>query len=129
MATQTLSFVSFRGGLWSGTLVASGGAASDDPEVIVRSPDGADRPAQVASRADALGAWDVTFSVAADDLNQGVCTYLILDSASGDVLDRFVLIAGKPADEDLIAEVALLRAELDVLKAALRGHVRDTTTG
>lgn len=42
--------------------------------------------------------------------------------ASGEVLDRITLMSGAPLDEDIRAEVALLRDELEMLKRAFRRH-------
>ena len=56
-------------------------------------------------------------------LNEGVQTILV---RSGEVtLAQFTLVAGQPVDEDLRAELSLLRAELDLLKRAFQRHVRE----
>jgi hypothetical protein len=57
-------------------------------------------------------------------LNDGVQTVLL--KAGGEVLASFTLIAGVPLEEDLRAEISLLRAELDLLKKAFRRHVAET---
>ena len=46
--------------------------------------------------------------------------------AGGEVLASFTLVAGVPLEEDLRAEISLLRAELDLLKKAFRRHVTET---
>lgn len=56
-------------------------------------------------------------------LNEGVQTVLL--RAGGEVLASFTLIAGVPLEEDLRAEISLLRAELDLLKQAFRRHVAE----
>ena len=56
-------------------------------------------------------------------LNEGVQVFLV--QAGGTVLGRFTLIAGEAAEGDIRAELALLRAELDLLKRAFRRHVRE----
>ncbi|MDA8740151.1 hypothetical protein N9M73_03340 [Rhodobacteraceae bacterium] len=43
-----------------------------------------------------------------------------------EVLARFTLIGGDLVDQDLRAEIDLLRAELDLLKRAFRRHCADT---
>jgi hypothetical protein len=42
---------------------------------------------------------------------------------TGAVLDRVTLLAGDALDEDIRAEVVLLRDELEMLKRAFRRHV------
>lgn len=51
---------------------------------------------------------------------------VVLLQLGGEVLARITLIAGLPPDEDLRAEVSLLRAELDLLKRAFRRHCAET---
>ena len=44
----------------------------------------------------------------------------------GVVRGQFTVIAGVPLDEDVRAEISLLRAELDLLKRAFRRHCAET---
>ena len=44
----------------------------------------------------------------------------------GTVLDRITLMAGAALDEDIRAEIALLRDELELLKSAFRRHCAET---
>ena len=57
-------------------------------------------------------------------LSEGVQTVLL--RLGGEVLTQITLIAGLPSDEDLRAEVSLLRAELELLKRAFRRHCAET---
>lgn len=54
----------------------------------------------------------------------GVNTFVL--SAAGESFGNFTVIAGELAADDLRAEVALLRSELDMLKRAFRRHLRET---
>ena len=56
-------------------------------------------------------------------LNEGVQTFVV--QAGGERLAQFTLIAGQPLEEDIRAEVSLLRAELDLLKRAFQRHLRE----
>jgi hypothetical protein len=56
-------------------------------------------------------------------LNEGVQTFVV--QAGGERIAEFTLVAGQPLDEDIRAEVSLLRAELDLLKRAFQRHVRE----
>ena len=53
-------------------------------------------------------------------LEDGVQRIILVESTTDTILDSFTLILGNSDAEDLRAEVALLRAELDLLKKAFR---------
>jgi hypothetical protein len=71
----------------------------------------------------AAGRFAVRVPIPAWVLNEGVQTILV--QAGGARLAVITLVAGEPLDEDIVAEVSLLRAELDVLKRAFQRHVRE----
>jgi hypothetical protein len=48
-----------------------------------------------------------------------------LVQSDGVTLAQFTLVAGQAPDQDLRAELNLLRAELDLLKRAFQRHVRE----
>lgn len=56
-------------------------------------------------------------------LNEGVQTFVV--RSGGETVAQFILIAGQPLDEDIRADLSLLRAELDLLKRAFQRHVRE----
>lgn len=75
------------------------------------------------------GEWHVTARLPAEVLNAGAAAVMLVgDEATGDEpvdpgalrLATLPLIAGEAAGEDLRAELALLRAELDLVKRELR---------
>jgi hypothetical protein len=68
------------------------------------------------------GAWRVRVAVPPAAISDGVQTFLVTDADRGDILTSFNLVAGEPLAEDLRAEIALLRAELEMLKQAFRRH-------
>jgi hypothetical protein len=57
-------------------------------------------------------------------LSEGVQTVLL--KVGEEVLAHFTIVAGVPLEEDLRAEIGLLRAELDLLKRAFRRHCAET---
>lgn len=67
-----------------------------------------------------LGFWDVTLPVPAAVLSDRVQTILLRDAESGRTLARLSVAAGEALADDLAAEVAALRAEIEVIKAVLR---------
>lgn len=64
------------------------------------------------------GAWSVTADLPAHVIEEG--THSLLLVAGDKVLARLTLVAGTAAGDDLLAEVAQLRAELDLLKREFR---------
>jgi hypothetical protein len=58
-------------------------------------------------------------------LSDGVQVVALRSTVTGTTLDRVTVQAGEILDEDLHAEIALLRDELELLKKAFRQHVRE----
>ena len=58
-------------------------------------------------------------------INEGLQTFIVSDK-NGHKLAHFTLLAGDALADDLRAEIALLRAELDMLKSAFRTHCAQT---
>lgn len=72
------------------------------------------------------GEWVLRIALPPSVLTDGVQTVLISDARSGEVLGKVGLICGDALDEDIRAEMDLLRAELDLLKRAFRRHCVET---
>lgn len=71
--------------------------------------------------------WAVRIPIPVDLIGDGAQTLLIFDKDTGETLDSFTIIAGDAVSDDIRAEVALLRAELDLVKRAFRRHCVETT--
>ena len=69
------------------------------------------------------GRFAVRVPIPAWALNEGVQAIVV--QAGGARLAVITLVAGEPPEDDLRAEVSLLRAELDLLKRAFQRHVRE----
>jgi hypothetical protein len=125
MTAYTLTKTRFLEGVWEGLLVAEIPNAPP-PEVAVTV---LDKPVRgvVMSDAGEPGRWVIEVPVPLEAVGEGVKTFLIRDSASQEVLEKFTLIAGDVLGDDIRAEVDLLRAELDMLKRAFRRHCVETT--
>ena len=72
------------------------------------------------------GTWHVAVAIPAQVLADGVQTFVIRDRETGAMLASFAIVTGQPLEDDLRAEISLLRAELDMLKGAFRRHCRNT---
>lgn len=70
--------------------------------------------------------WQVSAEIPKQFLTDGVQTFLLVLAGDSEILDRFSVITGEPLEEDLRAEIELLRAELDMLKRAFRRHCIET---
>jgi len=77
----------------------------------------------------APGRWPVAMPIPAELLSDGVQTFLVRDARTGELLGHFAIVAGEALDQDLRAEIDLLRAELDMLKRAFRRHCVETGGG
>lgn len=70
--------------------------------------------------------WEVTAEIPQEFLMDGVQTFLFVFEGQTEILDRFSIITGEPLEEDLRAEIQLLREELDMVKRAFRRHCIET---
>jgi hypothetical protein len=80
----------------------------------------------VQPRPDDPGTHAVRLPIPAEALSEGVQTFLFRDKATGETLQHFTIVTGVAMEEDIRAEVDLLRAELDMLKRAFRRHCLET---
>ena len=70
------------------------------------------------------GKWHLRLPLPVELLSDGVQTFLV--QQAGETVGRFSIVTGVPLEEDLRAEIDLLRAELDMLKRAFRRHCVET---
>lgn len=94
------------------------GPAAPAPQLRA-SHDGTDLPDLTCQPGQEAGTWQISVPVPPSALSDGLQTIVLYD-ANNQVVDRLAILAGAPLDADLRAEIALLRAELDLLKAAIR---------
>jgi len=126
MAELTLVKTRIQAGIWEGVL--SGGLGTGEaPQIAVTH---LNQPVTtVAVTPDTLspGTWTVKIAIPPDSLSDGVQTFLISDPDTGKTLDSFTVVTGEPLEDDIRAELDLVRAELDMLKRAFRRHCVETT--
>jgi hypothetical protein len=126
MADVKLTKSSIRAGVWNGAAVRVDGA---DGPVPALSAWHMERPLDglaVTPVRDSPGLWEVSLDIPAGILADGVQTVLFRDDATEETVDSFTLVTGEPLEQDIRAEVDLLRAELDMLKRAFRRHCVET---
>lgn len=124
MTDITLTKTRIRAGIWEGVLSGTPEAPALDVLHLEKPVAGV----AVAAVSGREGEWLVQVPIPADLLSEGVQTFLIRDTATGEKLQHFTVITGVAMEDDLRAEVDLLRAELDMLKRAFRRHCLETMT-
>lgn len=115
MSEETLVKLAFQGGRYEAELRApedTGIEAVHNGRVIA-----------AARLTHGEGATRVSVEFPADILSDGVQVVALRSTVTGAVLDRVTVLAGEALDEDIRAEIALLRDELEMLKRAFRRHV------
>lgn len=115
-----------RAGVWEGVLDVTGTTVA--PRIEVLHQDTPLPDVVVAADAATPGRYALAVPIPAALVSDGVQTFVIRDAQTGQTLGSFAIVTGAPLDQDLRAEIDLLRAELDLLKRAFRRHCVDTMT-
>ena len=122
MAEAKLVKTRLRSGVWEGVL----NGVSGQPLLEVLHLETPVPGTTVTEIPDRPGDWAVRVPIPVEVLSEGVQTFLIRDGVSGDKLGHFTIITGVAMEDDIRAEMDLLRAELDMLKRAFRRHCLET---
>jgi hypothetical protein len=120
----TLTKTRIRAGVWEGVLSGSPSQPVLDVLHLEQPLDGF----TITAVPDREGDWLVRVPIPVEVLSEGVQTFIIRNRASGEKLQHFTVITGVAMEDDMRAEVDLLRAELDMLKRAFRRHCLETAT-
>lgn len=124
MGSLKLQTTGVKSGTWEGIL--SGVNPEDVPKLVVTLHDqtvGELEPTPL----DGSDDFHVSFAIPAEQLNEGVQTYLFVHPDTKETLAHFSVVAGEVLADDLRAEIDLLRAELDMFKRVFRQHCIETT--
>ena len=109
-------------GVWTGIL--HGISKARRPPGVVALLDGQPLAAlTIGPRPSEANCWDLRLALGPETLRDG--TACVLFQLDGVTLGELVIRAGGAADDDLRAQLALLRAELDLVKRTLRDVLRD----
>ena len=119
--TMVLTKTRLRSGVWEGVLT---GATSDQPVLTLRHNGAVLSGLSVEPTPD--GTWQVRAQIPVERISDDLQIFTITADDDTTILAHFTVFAGEIDDDDLRAEVALLRAELDLLKRAFRKHCSDT---
>lgn len=122
MSQIVLTPTRIHAGIWEGVL-----SGADAPPVLeVRHLNKPVAGLAVTPVPDRPGDWLVRVPIPAELLCQGVQTFVVRDPAQDAALAHFTIVTGVSMEDDLRAEIGLLRAELDLLKKAFRRHCLET---
>jgi len=124
MSQFTVTKTRIHAGIWEG-VITSPDSGGPDPVIDVTH---LERPVPgfAISKGDAENQWNLRIAIPPELLADGVQVFVISDKTSGEKLDSFTIVTGEPLEDDIRAEVELLRAELDMLKRAFRRHCLET---
>lgn len=124
MSNFTVTKTRIHAGIWEGLIVAAE-ADGTEPNIAVTH---LEKPLTgfAVSKNTVPGRWALRIAIPPELLSDGVQVFVISDKASGEKLDSFTIVTGEPLEDDIRAEVELLRAELDMLKRAFRRHCLET---
>lgn len=125
MSDFELTKTRIRAGVWEGVLTTEAEGPAPRLEVLhLEQPiDGV----TVTADKEIAGLFLVQVPIPSSLLSDGVQTFLIRDADTGRKLQSFSILTGETLDDDIRAEVDLLRAELDMLKKAFRRHCLETS--
>jgi len=117
MDGESLVRVSLKGGRYEGLLT------SETPAGVEAVYDGAVvAQAEITPNPAEPDSFRVALSLPVDVISEGVQVINLRSAVNGAILDKITLMAGEALDEDIRAEIALLRDELELLKRAFRRH-------
>jgi hypothetical protein len=122
MADLVLTKTRIRAGVWEGVLTGAGALPRLEALHLGQPVPGL----AVTPLPDRAGDHAVRLPIPAELLSDGVQTFVLRDAATEAVLTHFTIVTGVALEEDIRAEVDLLRAELDMLKRAFRRHCLET---
>ena len=122
MSDTILTKTRIRAGVWEGVLSGSAGTPALDVLHLEQPIAGV----TVTAITERPGESAVQVPIPAELLSEGVQTFLIRNRGTGQTLAHFTIITGVAIEDDVRAEIDLLRAELDMLKRAFRRHCLET---
>lgn len=125
MVDLVLTKTRIQAGVWEGVLTANQGDAYQ-PDLSVTHLERELDNVTVTPLRDQPHLWSVRIPIPADLLTDGIQTIVMSDRTTGETLNTFAILTGKPLEDDIRPEVDLLRAELDMLKRAFRRHCLET---
>lgn len=120
----TLVKTRLQSGVWEGVLTYSGDG-SFTPNLFLFHLNNKVADIEVVN-GDTSNQWLIRAPIPIETVSDGIQTFLIVESTTSESIGSFVVLAGESLQDDIRAEMDLLRAELDMLKKAFRRHCIET---
>lgn len=120
MSNFTVTKLHIRAGIWEGFVDFAGSGAPTQPALECWHEDERLDGLSYAADPDVEGRWTLRIAIPPHALRDGVQVFQITDTSTEEILSRFTILTDELFDDGLREEVALLRAELDMLKRAVR---------
>ncbi|MGB0959814.1 MAG: hypothetical protein ACPGVK_06135 [Halocynthiibacter sp.] len=120
MAQYFFTDVQITSGRWRAVMHAS--APVETPDLLVTHLEQPLEDITVENHSLEKNAWRVSAGIPVEAISDGVQVFRVYVNDMDTVVETFTILAGKPLEEDIRAEVQLLREELDMLKKAFRRH-------
>ncbi|MGH1330408.1 MAG: hypothetical protein ACRBBK_05955 [Paracoccaceae bacterium] len=127
MSEMNLTKTRIMGGIWEGVLTVPADRELM-PQIEVKHLEQPVLGYDLSEDGTAENTWHLRIAIPPDLLCDGVQTFVISDKETGDTLNSFAIVTGEPLEDDITAEIDLLRAELDMLKQAFRRHCLETAS-
>ncbi|MEM8978945.1 MAG: hypothetical protein AAGD04_05640 [Pseudomonadota bacterium] len=121
MTGQTVSKTRLQDGMWEGVVQAPDGLK---PNLRVSHEGRVVSEINIEAMGD--GQWKLRIPIPSQAIADGIQTITISDPETEQILETITLLTGDMLDEDIRAEISLLREELDMLKRAFRRHCLET---
>ena len=125
MSGLTVTKTRIYAGVWEG-VVQTGRDHQEAPDISVSHLGQELENFELTNDPEVTGQWFLCVPIPPELLLDGVQVFLICEKESGEKLSSFTIVTGEPLEDDIRAEVELLRAELDMLKRAFRRHCLET---
>lgn len=126
MTELTLTKLQITEGVWTGRLTGPALPNGTLPKLSITHLDEPVHGTKLVADRETPGNWTLSVPIPVSALAEGVQTILIREAESGARLGSISIVTGEPLEDDIRAEVDLLRAELDMLKKAFRRHCTET---
>lgn len=123
MSTLKLTKTRMLEGVWQGILTGTG----DEPPQITVTHGNSNVADFKLVRNETADHWSLTIPVPAAAIADGIQVILVTDLETDQKIGDIVIIGDDVTSIDLRAEMALLRAELEMMKRAFRRHCVETT--
>lgn len=125
MTNYFFTDVQVNSGRWEAVLRAATKSAS--PEIMVKHLDIPLPDIKFEEVQSDKNAWHISVGIPIESISDGIQIFRVYVDDMTYHAETFTILTGKPLEDDIRAEVRLLREELDMMKKAFRRHALEPT--